>query len=124
MFCIVCICIGMIIFSKKSFYEKTPEYLIDIMIINKEKININYVYLGIILSDGNEEIISTVQGNNANNDIIHFAISYSPDTHFFLKGVSGEEEIEPCYFDMADYSKVNEPQEMYFYIKDFKIYEE
>ena len=94
------------------------------MIKNEEKINIDYIQMGIILPDGNKEIINTVQGNNANNDMFHFTISYSPNTHFFLKGTSAGKEIEPCFFDVVDYSNVNEPQEIYFYIEDFKIYKE
>lgn len=123
-FCIVFVFIGITFSLKKRVSEKPVEYLIDIMIKNKEKINIDCLQMGIILSDGNEEIINTVQGDNANNDMIHFTINYSPDTHFFLRGTSGGKEIEPCFFDMVDYSKVNEPQEMYFYIEDFKIHKE
>lgn len=121
---LVCIFIGITFFKEDRVSEKSVEYLIDIMIKNEEKINIDYIQMGIILPDGNEEIINTVQGNNANNDMFHFTISYSPDTHFFLKGTSAGKEIEPCFFDIVDYSNVNEPQEIYFYIEDFKIYKE
>lgn len=125
MICIViCIFVGIIVFSEKKFSEKSKEYLIDIIIENKDRIDIDYLQMGIILSDDNEEIINTVQGSLANNDMIHFTINYSPDTLFFLKGMSGKKEIETCFFDVKEYSKVNELQEIYFYIEDFKIYKE
>lgn len=121
---IVCVFIGIVFFKEDRSSEKPAEYLIDIMIKNEEKINIDYIQMGIILPDGNKEIINTVRGNSMGNDMFHFTINYSQDTYFFLKGTSDGKEIEPCYFDMANYSNVNEPQEMYFYIEDFKIYKE
>lgn len=109
---IVCVFIGIVFFKEDRSSEKPAEYFID------------YIQMGIILPDGNKEIINTVRGNSMGNDMFHFTINYSPDTYFFLKGTSDGKEIEPCYFDMANYSNVNEPQEMYFYIEDFKIYKE
>ena len=59
---IVCVFIGIVFFKEDKSSEKPAEYLIDIMIKNEEKINIDYIQMGIILPDGNKEIINTVRG--------------------------------------------------------------
>ncbi|MGN0256184.1 MAG: hypothetical protein ACI4D6_09440 [Chordicoccus sp.] len=119
----ICVIVGIILLRKDNTAENRTKYLIDIFIKNDDGLDIDYIQMGIILPDGKKEIINTV--HKEYNNMFHFTISYSSDTDFFLKGkASSGKEIEPCFFNLAGYSNVYEPQQIYFYIDDYKVYKE
>lgn len=105
----------------KNGNEKA-EYLIDIYIENKQNIEIDFIQLGVVLNGKDEEIINEIQGKYVQEENMHFAISYSPNTPFFLKGKAQGINIEPCYFSMKKYSNIYQPQKIKFYIDNFTIY--
>lgn len=97
---------------------KETEYLIDVVIDVSEE-SVDYVELGIVLDNNQEKIINKVLGNDKKE--IHFVINYSSDTVFFLRGLTGQTEIEKYYFRLDEYKEIHQAQEVNLYLKNHVI---
>ncbi len=98
------------------------EYLIDIWIVNKQGIDIDFIQLGVVLNENEEKVINMIDEEYVKKENMHLTISYSPETQFFLKGSSDKKEIKPCYFNLKEYSNTQGEQRIDFYIDNYEIY--
>lgn len=119
----VCFLVSLLLFLAHKPQKSRSEYLIDIIIQNNQNIEIDYIEMGIVLPEGEEVINRRELGSDSES--VHFTISYSSDTQFFLSGkTTDQKDIKPCYFNLAGYENTEEEQEKYFYIEDYEIFED
>jgi len=97
--------------------EKPSEHLIDIKIVNKTNLKIDYLEL---YEKGEDwEYLITKAYENKDN-YVHFAVSFNKDSIFYITGYVDKKEVEKYEFNLAGFEQIYTDQVIYIYL--IKLY--
>ncbi|AOT70379.1 hypothetical protein [Geosporobacter ferrireducens] len=97
----------------KKIDEKPSKYLIDIEVVNKTNLKIDYLEL--YEFGKNWEYLITKAYENEDG-YVHFAISYNKDSNFYIQGSVDQKEVKKYEFDLHGFDQVYTKQTLYIYL--------
>ncbi len=97
----------------KKIDEKPSKYLIDIEVVNKTNLKIDYLEL-YEFGESWEYLITKAYENE--DGYVHFAISYNKDSNFYIQGSVDQKEVKKYEFDLHGFDQVYTKQTLYIYL--------